>query len=202
MRSVIAFLLFVQLGVLSGCKDDDVKTAESKVSIDGEQYTVVQIGNQLWTAENYHGSGGVEYDALNSRPEYGKYYLKSELDAIPVPSGWRVPTVEDFTALAQSQGVPVPSQLAHGESIKTLISKTKWNNASGTNASGFNAYPANYVFNNSQPIEGDIAEFWAADGTTFSIQEAGAELSTLRVTLYMSNDPGYRFNVRFVKDVE
>ena len=203
MRSSIIVSVFLfSIVTLISCDDDSTGSPLQQVKIEGKQYPVVQIGNQLWTASNYAGPGGVSYDASNTRPEYGTYYSKSELDAIVVPAGWRVPTLEDYTELAQSHGIPVPSKLSDGDAIKVLISKTHWNNAKGTNTSGFNAYPANYIFNNSTPIEGDIAEFWTVDGETFSIQEAGTNLSSLRIALYQSNYPEYRFNVRFVKDVQ
>jgi uncharacterized protein (TIGR02145 family) len=203
MRSsiVVSVLLFSIITLIS-CDDESTDTPADQVTIEGKQYPFVKIGNQLWTASNYEGSGGVTYDASNTRPEYGKYYLKTELAAIAVPAGWRIPTLQDYSKLAQSYGIPIPSKLTDGEAIKALISTANWNNAKGTNTSGFNAYPANYIFINSIPIEGDIAEFWTADGETFSIQEAGTNLSSLRVSLYQSNHPEYRFNVRFVKDVQ
>ena len=198
---LVGVLLFYIVTLVS-CDDESTDSPLQQVAIEGKQYPFVKIGNQLWTASNYGGPGGVSYDPSNTRPEYGKYYLKTELDAIVVPAGWRIPTMEDYSQLAQSHGIPVPSKLSDGEAIKALISTANWNNAKGTNTSGFNAYPANYIFNDSNPVEGDIAEFWTADGETFSIQEAGTNLSSLRITLYQSNHPAYRFNVRFVKDVQ
>src|SRR5688572_15551780 len=199
--TTVFVLLFSIVGLIS-CDDEATERPLQLVTIEGKAYPIVKIGNQLWTTSNYEGPGGVSYDALNTRPEYGKYYLKTELDAIVVPAGWRIPTLEDYTLLAQFYGIPVPSKLSEGEPIKALISTTNWNNAKGTNTSGFNAYPANYIVNDSNPIEGDIAEFWTADGETFSIQEAGANLSSLRISLYQSDQPEYRFNVRFIKDVQ
>lgn len=199
---IIVLVSLLAIVALNSCDDEPIASSLQQVTIAGKQYPVVRIGNQFWTAANYEGPGGVTYDASNTRPEYGKYYLKSELDAIVVPSGWRIPSLEDYSRLAQSCGVPVPSQLSDGEKIRSLISTTNWNHAQGTNASGFNAYPANYIFNDSSPIEGDIAEFWTAGGETFSIQEAGENLNSLRVSWYQSNYPEYRFNVRFVKDAE
>lgn len=198
--SSIVFALLSTIVTLVSCDDESTESPLEQVTIEGKQYPVVKIGNQLWTASNYEGPGGVSYDALNTRPEYGKYYLKSELDAIDVPAGWRIPTLEDYSLLAHSYGITVPSKISDGEAIKALISTTNWNNAQGTNTSGFNAYPANYIYDDSNPIEGDIAEFWTANGETFSIQEAGENLSSLRIALYQSNYPEYRFNVRFVKD--
>ena len=200
--SIVVSLLLFSIITLISCDDESTDIPAEQVTIEGKHYPFVKIGNQLWTASNYEGPGGVTYDASNTRPEYGKYYLKTELDAIVVPAGWRIPTLDDYSKLAQSYGIPIPSKLSEGDAIKALISTANWNNAKGTNTSGFNAYPANYIFINSTPIEGDIAEFWTADGETFSIQEAGTNLSSLRISLYQSNHPEYRFNVRFVKDVQ
>ena len=201
MRSSrLAPALLLSIATLISCDDETTNSPLRQVTIEGKNYPFVKIGKQLWTSSNYEGPGGVSYDASNTRPEFGKYYLKTELDDIAVPAGWRIPTLEDYNQLAQFHGIPVPSKLADGEPIKALISVTGWNNAKGTNTSGFNAYPANYMFQDSSPIEGDMAEFWTVDGETFSIQEAGADLSALRITLYQSNFPDYRFNVRFVKD--
>jgi uncharacterized protein (TIGR02145 family) len=200
--SFIACALLFSIVTLNSCDDESTETPLQQVAVDNKLYPFVKIGDQLWTSANYEGAGGVSYDASNTRPEYGKYYLKSELAAIVLPAGWRIPTMEDYSQLAQFYGIPVPSKLSDAEPIKSLISTSNWNNAQGTNTSGFNAYPANYIFRDSNPIEGDIAEFWTVDGETFSIQEAGTDLTSLRITLYQSNSPEYRFNVRFVKDAQ
>ena len=186
----------------SACdQDDDKNAAPRTVTIEGSKYPTVVIGTQTWTSANYSGPGGVAYDAGNSKPEYGRYYSKAELDAITLPEGWRIPTQADYTKLAQFYGIVIPSHGSGTEDIKSLISKTNWNNVSGTNTSGFNAYPAGYIFGSSSPMDGDIAEFWTSEGVTVSIQEAGANLTSLRMIFYQSDDtPDYKFNVRFVKD--
>ena len=194
-------ILFV-VSALHACDDDDDKNPVTKtVTIAGKAYPTVEIGMQTWTSANYAGPGGVGYDDQNSMPEYGKYYLRAELASILLPDGWRIPTQEDYKKLAQFYGITVPTKITDTEKIASLISRTNWNNVTGTNASGFNAYPAGYIFGESQPIDGDIAEFWTSEGVTLSIQEAGEELRKLRMTLYQSdNSPEFRFNVRFVKE--
>jgi len=200
MRVSIYSLLLTLLILSTSCKEDDPAVSD-RVVIEGKVYDLVKIGNQSWMASNYAGPDGVNYDAANSKPEYGKYYTKIELDAITLPAGWRIPTQEDYTKMLQTYGISVPSQLSHSENIKTLTSTTHWKNVQGTNLSGFNAYPAGYIFGESSPIDGDIAEFWTAEGYSFSIQEAGANQTSLRVTFYdNSKSAAYRFNARFVKD--
>lgn len=185
----------------AACHDDDADVKpETSVVIGGKEYPTIRIGSQIWTAINYDGPGGTPYDVENSIPEYGKYYLEEELASITLPQGWRIPSKDDYTKLAEFYNIPVPSNMEATEKLRSLISATKWNNVTGTNASGFNAYPAGYTYGDAAPIGGDISEFWTSDGVTFSIQEAGEDLSSLRVLFYQSNNnPGFRFNVRFVK---
>jgi uncharacterized protein (TIGR02145 family) len=197
--AVITFLLLSVISII-GCDDESDVVVSEQVTIEGKAYHAVKIGNQIWTTSNYEGPGGVHYDDINSKPAYGKYYSKAELDGIVVPEGWRIPTLEDYKKLAEFYGISAPSKAAEGDAIKVLISTTQWNHVTGTNSSGFNAFPGGYIFGDANPIGGDIAEFWTIEGYTFSIQEAGENLSSLRIALYDSNSsPSYRFNVRFVK---
>ena len=192
---LIAVLLF------SSCRDEEQQvTPDTTVTIEGRRYPVAVIGTQNWTTTNYDGPGGAGYDVVNSKPQYGKYYSNAELPAIVLPAGWRIPTQEDYKKLAEFHGVTLPSHGTDTEKIKSIISETNWNNVSGTNASGFNAYPAGYIFGGAPPIDGDIAEFWTSEGVTVSIQEAGANLTSLRMVFYESGDsPDYKFNVRFMR---
>lgn len=198
MRKTL-FQLFIVVA-LASCKEDEPSPA-STVRIDGKDYAIATIGTQTWTTQNYEGAGGVFYSATHNKPEYGKYYSKSELASIPLPEGWRLPTQEDYQKLAATYGLQIPTKIADSDAVKNLISTAHWNHAKGTNVSGFNAYPGGYIFGEGPPIDGDMAEFWTAEGFSFSIQEAGLDLSSLRITMYDSNNsPDYRFNVRFVKD--
>lgn len=195
------FFFFFSMVLFLSCDDDASIAPLRAVRIEGNEYPIIKIGNRTWTAVNYAGAGGVYYDEANSKPEYGKYYTRAELNAINLPAGWRIPTMDDYKALAQVYDITIPSLISNSEPIKTLISKTQWSHVQGTNVSGFNAYPTGYIFRNSTPLDGDMAEFWTAEGNSLSIQEAGANLSSLRIALYESNSsPDYRFTVRFVKD--
>jgi len=202
MRSKLYPLLTLSIFILiTACKEDDETVSPADViTIEGIEYSTVTIGTQTWTASNHAGAGGIRYDEVNSKPEYGKYYTYDEVKAFTLPEGWRIPAMEDYKTLAAAQGIVVPSHGTHTEGIKTITSTTNWKNTPGTNTTGFNALPAGYSFNNSSPMDGDIAEFWTAEGNTMSIQE-GANPNSLRILFYGgSSDAIYRFNVRFVKD--
>ena len=102
---------------------DTIETPITSVEIGGRSYPVVQIGNQLWMAENldYKWSGlniginpnvqsAVYYN--NDEATYGingykcgllynsnaTDYLESNKSTL-LPSGWRVPSLTDFTTL-------------------------------------------------------------------------------------------------------
>ncbi|GCC51729.1 hypothetical protein SanaruYs_19580 [Chryseotalea sanaruensis] len=196
-------LIFITtLSTFISCKDDEpITPTPTSVTIENNSYPTITFGDQTWTIVNYAGTGGLSFDATNSKPEYGKYYTKAEVEAIILPEGWRLPTVEDFKKLAAFHNITIPSYGTETEKIKTLTSVSNWKNVNGTNTSKFNIYPTGYIFGTGQPLDGDVAEFWMTEGLSLSIQEGGLNMTSLRMVVYDSNDsPDYRFTVRFVKD--
>ncbi|GAB3948145.1 hypothetical protein GCM10028805_21800 [Spirosoma harenae] len=196
-------MAMVVLIVCVSCKNDHdtpLTPEKSTVRIGDKDYPTVTIGDQIWTAINYEGPGGLPYRKGAEKPEYGRYYTIEEARAIVVPAGWRLPTQEDFTRLAENQGVVFTAHRATGqEAIRKLSSTTNWRTIPGINTSGFNAHPAGYSYQDSDPIDGDICEFWTTDGVTFSIQE-NALGKAHNIVFYKDGGPGYRFSVRFVKN--
>ncbi|WP_162384089.1 FISUMP domain-containing protein [Spirosoma endbachense] len=199
------FLLSLFTLAFSSCKKDQESQPNPQVTtvlISGKEYPTTTIGSQVWTITNYDGPGGLLYKSGSEKPEYGRYYTFDEARAVPIPSGWRLPTMQDYVTLAESQGVVFADHRAtRQEAIKKLTSTTNWRTISGTNISGFNAHPAGYSFQNSAPLDGDISEFWVADGNTFSIQE-NASGKAHSILFYTTNSPDYRFNLRFVKNAK
>jgi uncharacterized protein (TIGR02145 family) len=197
----LLYSLLICFALLTACKEEEdpiISPPANSVTIGNTDYATVKIGSQTWTAVNYAGPGGMKYDATDTKPEYGKYYTYEEAKNISLPTGWRIPTMQDYANLAQTQNIAIPAY--KNETIKTLTSTTNWKNVRGTNISGFNAHPTGYIFINSAPLDGDIAEFWTAEGKTLSIQEGG-DMKSLRILFYdNSSSPDYRFTVRFVKD--
>jgi uncharacterized protein (TIGR02145 family) len=201
-RPAKALFFILLLTVFAACNDDDsTSPTPNRVTIQGKNYETVTLGDQTWTTTNYAGTGGLNFDANNSKPEYGKYYTKVEAEAIVLPEGWRLPTMEDFEKLAEFHGITLPSNGTETEKIRALTSTDNWNNVAGTNSSKMNIYPTGYIFGTGPAIDGDVAEFWMTNGLSLSIQEAGVNLSNLRMVVYDSNNsPDYRFTVRFVRD--
>jgi uncharacterized protein (TIGR02145 family) len=203
IQHAIVFMLLLTMGI--ACKknpsEQPTPHTTNTVTIGRQEYPTVQIGNQVWTTVNYSGQGGVAYGTGNEKVEYGRYYTFDEVTAIALPDGWRIPTVEDYLTLARKQGVRFTNNRAMGqEATRKLLSKTNWRSVAGTNASGFNAQPAGYCFQNEKPADGDIAEFWTKEGYTISIQES-ATTTSHNILFYDNNDSAvYRFNLRLVSD--
>lgn len=201
----ISFLFAVTLSALICCKKNQQPEpspqTEDRVLIGGDYYQITTIDNQIWTTLNYAGPGGREYDGNNNKPEYGRYYTFEEAQKITLPNGWRLPNIQDYITLARQQGVVITNYRATAQqAIRKLISTTNWRSVSGINSSGFNAYPGGYIYADEQPLDGDIAEFWAGDGSTVSIQE-NVDGKTLNLRFYKNSDSAsYRFNVRFVRE--
>ncbi|MBO0932517.1 FISUMP domain-containing protein [Fibrella aquatilis] len=192
------------LAAATSCRKDPANQPlpqPASVVIADKTYPIIAIGNQVWTAANYAGPGGVGYRSGSEKPEYGRYYTFIEAKAVPLPSGWRLPTTADYLALAQQQGVVVTNFEAKGQqAIRNLMSTSHWRTLAGTNTSGFNAYPAGYVSGTIQPQDGDLAEFWTMEGNTLSIQENAAGNTHILRFYQNSNSPDDRFNLRFVRD--
>lgn len=203
-KTILLTGLVALIALGTGCKksknNEPAPQSTDPVLIDNTAYPTVTIGNQVWTTLNYAGPGGMGYDTLGTKPEYGKYYTYEEIKAIHLPDGWRLPTRQDYLSLAQHQGITFNGNRATMQgAIKKITSVNNWRSIPGTNASGFNAQPGGYCLRNQPPQAGDIAEFWTVDGDTFSIQES-ADGKNHNASFYGdSNSPEYRFNVRFVR---
>lgn len=201
---LLAFLAILLTLISASCKnkqDNQPDPQVASVLIQAKHYPVVAIGDQLWTTLNYSGPGGVGYKTGSEHPEYGRYYTFAEVKTIALPDGWRLPTMQDYLTLAQHQGIIFTNGRATDQdAIKKLASITNWRSIAGTNASGFNAYPAGYCFQNIDPIDGDISEFWMADGNTISIQESATGKGHNIMFYDNSGSVDYRFNLRFIRN--
>ena len=154
-------------------------------SRDGNTYATVSIGNQCWMAENLRydvpGVFGAS-DTVNSASpstSYGRFYdwatvmngattsssIPSGVQGI-CPSGWHLPSDAEWNELEMALGMPAADTAItgwrgtdHGTKMK---STTGWsNNGNGSNASGFNAYPAGYFYYNFHPL-GFGTYFWSS----------------------------------------
>ena len=141
---------------------------------DGQTYKTVKIGEQVWMAENLNyeteNSYCYEDDPANCE-KYGRLY---EWDAAlnACPSGWHLPTSEEFRTLISNVG--------GGETAgKMLKSTTGWyEGGNGIDKYGFNVLPAGFriicgfnvnvlpagfrLIDGNFDFAGKNADFWSA----------------------------------------
>lgn len=112
---------------------------------DGQIYKTIQIGNQLWMAENLNynvGSGSWAYDNNNSNAtNYGRLYdWKTACNSCP--SGWKLPTDEEWTILTNYLG----GEIISGGKLKEH-GTSHWdtpNTIGGVKETGFKALPGGF----------------------------------------------------------
>jgi uncharacterized protein (TIGR02145 family) len=175
------------------------------VTIGDRAYPTVKIGSQLWTATNYAGEGGLIVEASKNRPEYGKLYSQEEAIAIALPEGWRLPVPEDYRKLCASLGIVLPEKGSADSAvlIEKLMSASVWIHGPGTNHSGFNAFPAGYIY-------GDLAVGQGLSAKLMTSEKVGIVRTYFHITRYpTSTTVGLRSvstpesaGLRFVKDEE
>ena len=164
---------------------------------DGEIYTTVKIGDQVWMAENLNfvideGSWPVPSDSTDKR--LGRFYTW-EAAKQAVPPGWHLPTKKEFQTLASTLGV---SDLPNWDDLYPLIIEG--------GSSGFNVQLTG-SHNNKYGKRGQTASFWSSEEGWITkiipISENPYRLS-VRAPNYVNIGQGaesdYGFNVRCIKD--
>lgn len=197
--------------------------SETLADIDGNVYKTVEIGKQIWMAENlkvtrYRNgdeipnvkdcsawaglSSGARcaYDDREYKADvYGylyNWYAVSDGRKI-APSGWHMPTDEEWQTLVDYLG---GENVAGGKMKETGTSHWKRLNTGATNVSGFSGLPGGYLSDGSFYYLGIDASFWSAT-------EYGADIAWSRYLCY-GNSRVYRqsciklngFSVRLLRD--
>ncbi|MDR2581996.1 MAG: hypothetical protein LBC75_00770 [Fibromonadaceae bacterium] len=155
-------ILIMALMLFCSCASGAKKNANSLTdSRDGKKYKTVKIGNYIWMAEN------LNYDAKDSKcygdkPEnckqYGRLYSWNTAKTA-CPSGWHLPTDEDFNFLIGATG-------GNKETGKNIRANKGWKikGASNGDKFGFSALPAGLHSDKYRGFraEGYYAYWWAA----------------------------------------
>ena len=193
--------------------------------IDGNNYKWVRIGDQYWMAENltttaYNDGTPINHLISNSDwynnttgaycwydnsvniedPPYGKLYNWYTIDNGNLcPTGWHVPTNDEFTELTDNLG----GISIAGKKLKE-IGTQHWNDLNtGTNESGFGAVAGGYRYNTGTFYGWDTnGQYW-----TSSEYESYDTYSYYMYVNYFSNsfwnsysNKGYGRSVRCIKD--
>jgi uncharacterized protein (TIGR02145 family) len=135
-------------------------------SRDGETYATVTIGSQTWMGENLrYNAAGSWVNPANPSTTYGRLYDWTTAQTA-CPSGWHLPSDAEWSTLEVALGMNSSDATTtvwrgtHGTGMK---STTGWSNSgNGTNASGFNAFPAGSYDSGSFYFLGDYTYVWSS----------------------------------------
>ena len=160
MKQIAAFTLFILLCFTLSAQE----YGEFTDNRDGKIYQNVQIGNQVWMAENLH------YISENAKVLYPNSYALSEvfgriysweIACEVCPDGWHLPSNEEWKELADNLG----GEDVAGAKMKKLSNYWISLNEEATNVSGFSALPGGYLEHpddTTYVFMGDMGFFWSA----------------------------------------
>jgi len=167
---------------------------------DGQSYKTVAIGDQVWMAENlnYKVYPSYCFDNEESNCElYGRLYAWSAAMSA-CPSGWHLPSKDEFEALLSAVG----GQEFAGKKLK---SSDGWNgDGNGTDAYGFSALPAcKSDISGSCDAIGYCTHFWSStladDGVSKNPYNMYLYHDQAKAVLASNWDRGEGYSVRCVK---
>ena len=175
------------------------KSESNLVMIGGKFYKFVQIGDQIWLAENLDMPfANASYYNNDPAQSFGRMYTGNkiaDLQEALYDSGWHVPTIAEFESLIATAG---GSSVAGGE----LKSTTSWNTNNGTDSLGFDGKAGGIYVGGSYSYKGSHGVFWTCvpvDSSTlnrFVLQDSNA-------SVYINGlADSCRVNVRLVKDTD
>ena len=143
VRYLIASIIFVLMGSILGPFSEFSKRDMFGTFIDsrdGKVYKTVQIGDQLWMAENLSYNSGSGCYVVGDVEKYGFLY-DFDIAGEVCPAGWHLPTNEEWKILINYLG----GEDVAGEKLKSKKGWDKYHGKNyGNNQSGFSALPAGF----------------------------------------------------------
>jgi uncharacterized protein (TIGR02145 family) len=184
---ILGSLLFFATSCEKDEEDDNNNETENTVTdIDGNVYKTVEIGNQIWMAENLKtihyangdaiadgtGAGDIyeetdpKYwfaynDNIDNVNTYGRLYTGyTVVDSRNVcPDGWHVPSYTEWTTLIEFLG---GKELAGGKLKETGTIHWASPNTGATNETDFTALPAGARDQENFSSLGSLSNFWSS----------------------------------------
>jgi len=217
---IISVVIIVAL-FMKYCKKDEDNAIKD---YDGNIYTSVAIGTQVWMIENLktsHFNNGTAIplitdgtawsnlgtpgycwynnDGAANKDTYGALYNWFTVSTGNLcPKGWHVPSQEEWAALATYLG----GDHAAGNKLKEAGS-THWQspNTGADNSSGFTALPGGYRYDNDVFEWITINGFWWSSTYAYGERSYSRELDIEYSDFFVFNDPKKAgFSVRCLKD--
>lgn len=166
-------------------------------SRDGQTYSIVKIGEQVWLAQNLNYATEEESWPIQSDSagmQFGRFYTwEAAKEAVPV--GWHLPSKHEFEILAATLGV---TDLPNRDDLYPLLIEG--------GISGFNVQLTG-SHNEAYSKRGQTASFWSSEEGWLSriipFLENPWRLSVRApnyVNIGSGADSDYGFNVRCIRD--
>lgn len=219
IRTIRIVLLAIFITTISACKKDNVANPDDQIpnqndsvftDIEGNTYKLKKFGNRYWMIENFKATkdtngqilqGVFTYDNNNSNvKDYGRLYTwPAAVQA--TPTGWHLPTQEDWEELINSFG---GLNVAGGNLKET--GTIHWNspNTGATNSSGFTAVAGGFL--GPDGLYYDLRKHGSNWGTANNAQEPfciymyNTTTNVISEVSPIDKTSGISFAVRFVKD--
>lgn len=247
---IVAFLIQCNDAVSNTPEDGNVYG--TMTDIDGNEYKTIKIGGQTWMTENLRVKSYNDGEPINQINElrawgldtigafcfynnttnsdtierYGALYsYYAVLSQKLAPTGWRVPTKEDWEELESyliSQKFNWDESLSGNKIGKALASRSEWdtlsepgvvgNDLNQNNASGFNAYPSGLRIyrgtreytvpqeDNGFEKAGKECNWWTSSGYVSSAWYYGLGFDYERLKLSGTNALSAGFSIRLIKE--
>ena len=164
----------------------------------GNEYPVVQIGDQYWMAENlnFKTENSYCYDDQESNCEiYGRLYTW-EAAMTACPKGYKLPSQDDYSILWN-----YANQIKGDLKVQDVLwAYGNWD-IRANNMTGFSAYPGGR-WNGSYDQWGREALFWTSTEVNDNKYAYYLMMDDANATLGSSCSKNYRLSVRCLKDSE
>ena len=174
---ITALLIIIIL--ICSCEKNEVPSAEEQESPygqftdnrDGKTYKTVNIGTQIWMAENLNyetSDGSWFYDSIPyNASTYGRLY-NWETANNACPSGWHLPSDDEWKQLEMTIGMSQSDAddinwrgTDEGTKLKAVSGWSR--NGNGTDEYGFTALPGGYLSSsNDFRFKNNVASFWSS----------------------------------------
>ena len=210
-----------------GWESENIDVPETTITIAGQEYKIVQIGNQMWMAENLNYLGNLNFPHT-AKPQYesatyplyvGEYitrfgylYNSLALDTLEslAPAGWHLPTTDDVSTLESY----VYANLANtgaanvADALKSSLNTDWYSSYAGKDVYGFKADAPGYYWRRKYNQTSNYvnymesARYWCKYGTYDATPYFGINQNSSN-SLGLQMDGYYLdyFAVRFVKNL-
>ena len=160
--------------VLDDCNICDGDNSTCVVDVDGNIYPIIQIGEQIWMAENLKVTRDKKGNSIDfafpanqilNGNIFGLLYLgETAYNQDICPEGWHVPSFSEWNQLIFYLG---GNQTAGGNLKVSGTEYWDWPNSGATNESGFSALPSGYLESNTYSNTTSGAKFWSSSLNSF-----------------------------------